>query len=138
MRPWARQIVVLFLALFVGAGMGLSTVQASTMTVTMAAGTPKASGPMADMGMKMAPELMAQGLGLAGKGGCATCPTGDDSGKLAHCPPGCIVPAFAVLSADLEQVPTTLSSRLSAPPLPFLHGRSSLPDPYPPRSSDLV
>lgn len=104
----------------------------------MASGKTKAFS-MSDMGTKTASDTMAQGIGLAGKDGCDTCAIGgNESGKLAHCPPGCIAPAFAVLPVDFTHAPTTLSSRLSSLPAPFLRGRSALPDPYPPRSSDLV
>ncbi|WP_246225889.1 hypothetical protein [Chelativorans xinjiangense] len=72
-------------------------------------------------------------------GHCQDCPEpGDDRGAQALCPAAaCAAPALAVLPL----VPTTATAMVSAPslrPSAPMSGRTSLPDPHPPRPGVLV
>ena len=114
----------MLLAVFLTAGFSLSAVQASTMPIRMA----NAMAMHADTGMaKMAETSM--------KGDCNACPkeTGD-KGSPMQCPVVCVAPALAVLPQDFGVTSAPSAQQPSALPAPFLHGRSSVPDPYPPRS----
>ncbi|WP_258589445.1 hypothetical protein [Mesorhizobium sp. AR02] len=120
-----KHLLVMLLAVFLAAGFSLSTAQASIMSVRMAG----AMMMPADTGMgKMAETPM--------KGDCNAClkDTGDKGGPM-QCPPICIAPALAVLPQDFRVTPAPSVQQPSALAAPFLHGRSSLPDPYPPRPS---
>ncbi|MER9296597.1 hypothetical protein NKI38_08875 [Mesorhizobium sp. M0621] len=68
-------------------------------------------------------------------GDCNACLKGaGDTGKPMHCPPTCIALVLAVLPLEFAVMTVTRASL----PTPFLHGRSSVPDPFPPKSTDLV
>jgi hypothetical protein len=117
MATWRShsRIFALLLAILVAAGFGLSAVQATTMPVRMST--------TADIGSYC---------------DYAACPVGTrDDGCSICCPQLCIAPV-AVLPQDLV-VGTNVQK-----PLPFLslmallHGRNSLPDPFPPRAGRLV
>ena len=112
-----RRIFVLMLAVFVTAGMGLSAVQASTMSVKM---------------MDMSP-----GMGTSGSGNCHDCGGSGDSKRMAACvTAGCVATVVAHLPvmeiADLASVVVHHMHLDLA-----LHGRGSAPDPYPPRPTHI-
>ena len=118
-----KHLMVMLLAVFLTAGFSLSAAQASIMSVRMAG----AMGMPADTDMgKMA--------GTPMKGDCNAClkDTADKGGPM-QCPLVCIAPALALLPQDLGLVPVPSVQQPSALPAPLLYGRSSLPDPYPPR-----
>ncbi|MDX8464781.1 hypothetical protein RFM26_03675 [Mesorhizobium sp. VK23B] len=118
-----KHLIVMLLAVFLTAGFSLSAAQASVMPVRMAG----AMTMPADMGMgKMAETPM--------KGDCSAClkDTGA-KGSPVQCPAVCVAPALAVLPQAFGVVPVPSVQQPSALPTPFLHGRSSMPDPYPPR-----
>ncbi len=120
-----KHLLVMLLAIFLTAGFSLSAAQASIMSVRMA----DTMAMPADSGMaKMAETAM--------KGDCNAClkDTGD-KGSSMQCSPVCIAPALAVLPQDFGATRAPSMQQPLAMPVPFLHGRSSLPDPYPPRSN---
>lgn len=122
-RLFPKHLLVTLLAVFLTVGFSLSAAQASIMSVRMAG----AMMMTADTGMgKMGETPM--------KGDCNACPK-DTSNKAGptQCPQICIAPALAVLPQDFRVTSVPSMEQPSALPAPFLHGRSSLPDPYPPR-----
>jgi hypothetical protein len=126
MTTWwsSRQGFVFLLAAFVATGFALSAVQASNMSVKMSMAT--------DIGI-------ATDMGMSSDGDCAACSAGsDDHGNPMYCPPVCITPILAVLPQDLAVATNVQRLQPFLSPLALLHGRSSLPDPYPPRPSDLA
>ncbi|WP_457153851.1 hypothetical protein [Mesorhizobium sp. P5_C1] len=130
-RRSPKHVLVMLLAVFLTAGFSLSAVQASAMSAKMMTTGSGMTMP-ADTGMaKMADTAM--------NGDCNACiKSAGDTGKPMHCPPTCIAPVLAVLPPEFAAM-TLIRVRLpSALPTPFLHGRSSLPDPFPPKSTDLV
>jgi len=124
-RVSPKHLLVMLLAVFLTAGFSLSVAQASAMSVRM-------SGAMAmpaDTGMG---EMAATPM----KGDCNAClKDAGGKGSPMQCPPVCIAPALAVLPQDFGVTPVPSTQQPSATPAPFLRGRSSLPDPYPPRPS---
>ncbi|NUS22596.1 MAG: hypothetical protein HOQ25_22880 [Mesorhizobium sp.] len=129
-----RHIFALLLAVFLTAGFSLSAARASVMAATMTAGIAAGDG----MSMPAGPG-MDEMTDAAMKGDCKGCLKGaGDDGKGIYCPPTCIAPVLAVMPQNLDMTTTPLPSQISPLPAPFLHGRSSLPDPYPPRPSALV
>ncbi|MFB9980676.1 hypothetical protein ACFSQQ_21445 [Mesorhizobium kowhaii] len=91
------------------------------------------------MTMPAADTSMAKMADTAMNGDCSACLKGAaDTGKPMHCPPTCIAPVLAVLPLEFAVTTVVRTSLPSALPMPFLHGRSSLPDPFPPKSIDLV
>jgi hypothetical protein len=116
MKRWsARQILALFLAVFVAVGTTLTTVQANTMTATM---------------------TMASGMGASGHDGCRDCPKGCDGMKSMVCASVCVAPVLTVLP---QVAPMTFKHepvRLSMQEL-LHHGRTLVPDPPPPRPSNI-
>ncbi len=113
----------MLLAVFLTAGFSLSAAQASIMPVRMAG----VVAMPADTGMG---EMDSSAM----KGDCKAC-LKDAAGKGTpmQCPPLCIAPALAVLPQVIAVTPTPFVQQPSSWPVAFLHGRSSLPDPYPPR-----
>ena len=86
------------------------------------------------MSVKMS---MTTDMGLSSD--CAACPVGsDDRGNPMYCPPVCIASVVAVLPQDLAVTTNVQKPQPFLSPLALLHGRNSLPDPSPPRPSDLV
>lgn len=129
-----KHMLVTLLAVFLTVGLSLSGAQASIMSATMTAGMAAGDG----MTMPAGPG-MGKMADAAMKGDCKGCLKGaGGDGKGIYCPPTCIAPALALLPQKLEMTTTPLPSQISPLPAPFLHGRSSLPDPYPPRPSALV
>lgn len=117
----------MLLAIFLTAWFSMSAAQASVMSATMRAddgmATPANAGmrKMADVSMKSDRKACFKETG--------------DNGNPMHCPPTCIAPVLAVMPQGLAM---TIAPRLQPPsalPAPFLRGRTSLPDPFPPRSS---
>lgn len=114
-RP-VRQILALFLAVFVTVGMSLSAVQAS------------------DMAAKM---TMSSDMSGSSDDGCQGCPAGGgDDGAMASCPPNCMAPVLALLP-HAPSVAGVFLSPLQPAAYPVLSGRTAWPDPYPPKPSDL-
>ncbi|MEY9629010.1 hypothetical protein [Sinorhizobium fredii] len=112
-----RQLVVLLLAIFVAAGMGLAVGQASGMAAKMA--------------------VMSE-MAASDHGDCQDCPDqpADSAMKAMACGNVCAAPVVAPLPVAAV-VPT------GEKPAPFavgdllLNGRGSPPDPDPPRTSDI-
>lgn len=117
MKHWsARQALALFLAVFVTVGIGVSTSQAS------------------DMAAKM---TMAVDMGASGDQGCPACPGGDDGDKAMPCSVACVAPVLAVLPQATAIILAQRARPVRALYL-LLRGRAPPPDPYPPRSTDIV
>lgn len=116
-RLLVRQMIVLLLAVFVTAGIGLSAVQASTMSLKM---------------MDTAP-----GMGTSGNGKCNDCSSSSDSKAMVACvAPGCVAPVAAHSpSAEALDIASVAVHHLHFNPA--LLGRDSGPDPYPPRTNDI-
>ena len=117
MHPLIRRIIDLLLAVFVTVGMGLSAVQASTISVKM-------------MGMEA-------GMTMSGMANCQDCERSGGSKGMAACTaPACTAqiaaPALPVAALDMNLVAVrhSVQSRI-------LLGRDTVPDPYPPRTSDI-
>ncbi|MES0097455.1 hypothetical protein [Mesorhizobium sp. M0019] len=129
-----KHLLVMLLAVVVTAGFSLSAAQAAVMSarmavdgrMTMAADTGTTDADMA----KMAD---------ARDGDCNACLKGSaGNDKPMQCAPTCVAPVLAVLP---EAFPVTGLPRVELPSAltaPFLHGRSLLPEPFPPRPSALV
>lgn len=128
LRYSARQVFTLFLGLFVGLSLSLSAVQASTMAAKM---TPSSGKTVSLSDMES-----------FGHGACNACgAVGHDQGtaKTAPCPSFCVPPAFAIAVPFMPSVTalvTSVDRIVTAEPV--LAGKTNPPDPYPPRSSDLV
>lgn len=113
----------MLLAVLLTAGFSLSAAQAGVMSATMASGMAMT----ADAGM---------GAGSTMKDDCKACLKDmGDNGNLKQCQPVCIAPVLAVLPQDFAVTMTPRLQQPSALPTPFLRGRSSPPDPFPPRPS---
>lgn len=128
-----RHVFALLLAVFVTVGVSASAVQASTMAVKMTIAAE------ADMTMASETGMTMPSMGAAADIECNAClkDTGH-TGNPMHCPPTCIAPVLAVLPLEFAAMTRIRAPLPSALPTPFLHGRSSLPDPFPPKSNDLV
>lgn len=128
-RLLPKHLLVMLLAVFLTAGFSLSAAQASVMSanMTMTADDGMAMSSGADTG-KMAGATMTSD--------CKAClkDTGGSDNPM-HCPPTCIAPALAVLPQAVAVTAISPMEQPSALPAPFPHGRSSVPDPYPPRPS---
>jgi hypothetical protein len=125
-----KQILALLLAVLVTAGLSVSVVQANGMAVAMAMAHDMNAAVMPDMG-----EMPAMGHA----GGCAACAKGaGDNGTAMHCPLACTTPVLAVLPQEPAVTTLLRTPHPSASPSPLLLGRNALPDPSPPRPSDLV
>lgn len=124
-----KHLLVILLAVFLTAGFSLSAVQASVMSARMAMTAGDGMTMSSDTGMaKMADGAMA--------GDCKAClKDASGSDNPMHCPPTCIAPVLAVLPQGLAIAVVPRLRQPPALPAPFLCGRSSLPDPYPPRPS---
>lgn len=116
-HPLIRRIFVLLLAFLVTAGMGLSAVQASTMNMNTM-----------DMGF---------GMAMTGTAKCNDCgSSGGSKGMVACTAPACAAQVATetplVLALDMVFTPVrhSIFNR-------FLFGRETVPDPYPPRTSDI-
>ena len=129
-----KRIFVLLLAVFVTTGASLSVVQAGNMAATMSMATDNAAAMTVENGMVAMADMQA-----APGGDCKACIKHvGDNGKLTHCPPTCIAPALAMLPSAAGMVPVLPIQQPSGSSTPRLDGRNFLPDPSPPRSSDLV
>lgn len=112
-------------AVFLTAGFSLSAAQASVMTAKMTMA--------ADEGMAM-PSSMGKVADATMNGNCKSCAehTGGSDNPM-HCQPTCIAPVLAVLPQDFAVTVVPALQQPQVLPDPLLSGRSSLPDPYPPR-----
>ncbi|MER9401506.1 hypothetical protein NKI46_25675 [Mesorhizobium sp. M0615] len=125
-----KHLLTMLLAVFVTVGVSVTAVQASTMTMKMTTGAAASMTVASETGMSM------PGMGAASDSDCKACLKGPgDNGNPMHCPPTCVAPILAVLPLEFTVIRAPLPSAL---PTPFLHGRSSLPDPFPPKPIDLV
>lgn len=124
-----RHVFALLLAVFVTVGISLSAVQASNMSVTMIMAS--------ETGSSDAVTSMSV-MGAVTDSDCKACfkSTGDNESPM-HCPPTCVAPVLAVLPLAFAST-TIRAPEPSALPVPFLHGRNSSPDPFPPKPSDTV
>ncbi len=118
MKRWSvRQLLILLFAVLVTAGIGSSVVQASNMATKM---------------------VMVSDMGASGQGHCGACPTGGkDDAKPMACAPVCVVPLMAMLPHGAS----TLSMQMSevfALRYRLPQGLISPPDPFPPRTTDIV
>jgi hypothetical protein len=128
-----KHFLTMLLAVFVTVGVSVSVVQASTMAMKMTMGVEAGMTVASETGMSM------PGMGAANDSDCKACLKGTgDNGNPMHCPPTCIAPVLAVLPPEFAAMTVIRAPLPSALPTPFLHGRSSLPDPFPPKSIDLV
>ncbi|GLS38712.1 hypothetical protein GCM10010869_43080 [Mesorhizobium tianshanense] len=120
----------MLLAVFLTAGFGLAGAQASVMSAKMTTTSDNAMAMHPDADMTMSPDQA---------GDCKACPeSADDDDNRMQCSTTCIAPVLAVLPQDLAVTTAPRVEQPSALPTPLLHGRSSLPDPSPPKSSDLI
>lgn len=119
----------MLLAVFLTAGFSLSASQASIMSARMAGENAMAMSVAGGMS-KMAGAMDSD---------CKAClkDSGGNAGPM-HCPPDCIAPVLAVLPQGPAMTIVPRMQQPSALPTPLLRGRSSLPDPSPPRPTDLV
>ncbi|MBN9218504.1 MAG: hypothetical protein J0I79_11155 [Mesorhizobium sp.] len=125
-----KHVLVMLLAVFLTVGFSFSAAQASVMSAKMTMMTGSGMTMPADVGMA---------TGSAMNGDCKACLKGtSDSGNPIHCPPVCVAPVLAVLPQDLAIRMVLRAQQPSALPARFLRGRSSVPDPFPPRPIDLV
>jgi len=118
MKRWsARQLVALFLTVFVTVGMSLSVVQASDMALKMSVGSGAAVGPDS----------------------CHGCPPGssDNGMKAMGCAAICVSPTLANLNQSSFAVPVRKPAQLLTMRYAALDGRPSAPDPYPPRPTNI-
>jgi hypothetical protein len=116
MHRLSKQLIVLLLAVFVTAGMSLSVVQASNMSIKM-------------MGMASS---MAKS-----SGGCKDCGGPGESKGMATCAAsGCVSPAAVNSSSQLVLDMASVTIYHSYPDLSLL-GLDSRPEPYPPRTSNI-
>jgi hypothetical protein len=116
MKRWSfRHALVLLLAVFVTAGIGLSFVHAAEMTAGMAVASDMRAPP---------------------HDGCKACPP-DDSGKAMNCTVGCPVPAHAVL-AQAEPIAIAEATASFTVLHPALYGMEPPPNAGPPRPTDIV
>lgn len=127
-RRSAKQLLVMLLAVFLTAGFSLAGAQASVMSAQMMTTT-------SDKAMVMHSDAdTAMSSDMAGDR--KACPKGaGDKGDPMHCPPTCIAPVLAVLPQGIAMRIVARMQEPLALPTPLLHGRSSLPDPYPPRQA---
>ena len=117
MHSLSKRLLVLLLAVFVTAGMGLSAVQASTISLKM---------------MNMAAEMS-----MPGSGNCPDCGSQGDAKGMATCVASACVAPMALLAASTEDLRATLKSVHHMHPDLALFGTGSEPAPYPPRTSNI-
>jgi hypothetical protein len=124
-----KHLFVMLLAFVLTAGFSLSAAQANVMSAKMTM--------TAADGMAMPSNTsMAKMADAAMNGDCKAClKDAGGSDNPMHCPPNCIAPALAVLPQNFAMTVAPRMQQPSALRAQFLRGRSSLPDPYPPRPS---
>lgn len=103
------------------------------LVLTFAAGTVAHAVQTSDMAVEMA--MTADGA----MPGCDGCGEGNDEGPAGKltCMQVCVAPAVAILSSDMNSVVTAVG-RLTQPPASHSAGRTTLLDPYPPKSHVLI
>jgi hypothetical protein len=79
---------------------------------------------------------MVMDMSDAAHGPCHGCPDGDD-GKAVACHNMCLAPILAV-APQIAPTNSVGAQRLFASFEPLFRGRTSAPEPYPPKSSDIV
>lgn len=124
-----KHIFIMLLTVFLTAGFSMSAAQASIMSATMKM--------TADNGMAMSAVAgMHTMADLALTGDCKSClkNPGDD-GNPVHCRLTCIAPVLGVLPQGVAMTTARRLQQSSALLTTLLRGRSSLPDPFPPRLS---
>ncbi|MDX8477956.1 hypothetical protein RFN28_05590 [Mesorhizobium sp. VK24D] len=110
-------MLVLLLAVLVTAGLGSPVVQASGMATKMA---------------------MASDMGASGHGDCGACPTGGKNGsKAMTCPLACTAPLVAIPSHGSSAPSPQMTLAVFIVRHELLHGLTSPPDPFPPRTTDI-
>ena len=115
MHRLCKQLLILLLAVFVTAGMSLSVVQASNMSIKM---------------IDMAPSM-----GKSAGGNCNDCSgLGDSNGMAACAASGCVAP-LAIHDPSVEVFDMASAAIYHLPLGVVLLGMGSSPDPYPPRTS---
>lgn len=118
MNNWSiRQIFALMLGVFVTLGMSASVVAASNMAVKM---------------------VTSSDVSTTGHGDCHGC-DGDNSGKVKPmvCTVGCVAPPSIGFPHVGQATMAWTGAKLFPPKTALLFGKTSPPDPYPPRSIDL-
>lgn len=116
-----KHLLVMLLAVILTVGFTLSVAQASVMPATMKMTADDGIATPANVDMTADRKACLKEAG--------------DNGNPMHCPPTCTAPVLAVLPQDVA-VTTVLDLRQQLTlRAPFLRGRSSLPDPFPPKSS---
>lgn len=118
MMNWSlRQVFALALTVFVTVGLGASVVQASDMAVKMAT---------------------SSGMSVNGHGDCHDCGGGTSGkSKAMVCTVACVAPV-SVAFPQIGQMIFPDRATLSPDKTDLLFGSTSPPDPFPPRSIDLV
>ena len=122
MDRWSlRQLFGLVLAVLMAAGLSLSVAPASGLPAktTMDGMMP-----------------MAADMGGASHGDCGGCPTKDDAAKAMVCGTMCSAPVLATAPLIAPVKLVEIRGPFTAPEALRL-GRTSRPDPYPPRPSDI-
>jgi hypothetical protein len=119
MKWSARQMLTLFLAVFVTLGVSGAVAHANSMAANMATAS-------------------SMDMGGSGHDGCSACPKGGDHGSNATtCSPICVAPVLAMLPQGSTPLPIQAASAFTILQLSFF-GRTSPPEPYPPRPLDLA
>lgn len=117
MHRLGKQLIVLFLAVFVTAGMGMSAVQASTMNLKMM--------------------NMALDMSMSGSNNCHDCGNqGDAKGVAACVAPACVAPLASLAASTADQNIELKSAHHPLQDLALI-GTGSEPSPYPPRTSHI-
>lgn len=115
MKHWSsRQIIALFLGVFLALGMSLSAVQAGEMAVQMA---------------------MAGDVDMSGQGDCDGC--GDDSVDAVTCSPMLSCSGMAALLPAAGGLVATQTIKQVTPVSGVARDLTAPPDPYPPKSLNL-
>ena len=118
MNSWTRhKFFILLLGVFVTLSMGLSNVEASTMTFKM-----------------VTTSEMASSMGDSSQKDCGGC--GSTDSKAMVCVAGCIASVPVILDQAVISA-TKIAPLLFAPLVLRLTSLTYPPDPYPPRSSDI-
>lgn len=118
MTNWSlRRIFALMLAVFVTVGLNASVVQASDMALKMSA---------------------SSGMSVNSHGDCHTCDGGNsDKSKPMVCTVACVAPVLIAVP-EVGQAIFPVAAKLVPDKADLLVGGISPPDPFPPRSIDLV
>lgn len=117
MHSLSKRLIVLLLAVFVTAGIGMSAVQASNMNLKMM--------------------NMAHDMSMSGSNNCHDCGNqGDAKGVAACVAPACVAPLASLATSTAEQNIGLKSVHHLQQDLALI-GTGSEPSPYPPRTSHI-